>query len=323
MARQRSSIVGVFDGPDQAGHAIESLYNAGVPGDRISYSSNIKSEGLLARLKNLFERQNTTPSDVIVNDLTNMGIPSDEARYYTHERDTGHTIVVVNTNGDEENVRNILRANGGHDYSQRAATGTTTPPFPQAPMGHPQAGPMAGAPPGREDDTPQSIRLREEQLRVQKERVQTGEVDIHKEVVTEQQTINVPVSHEEVVVERHPVSGGQVSDQPIAEGETVRIPVSEEQVHVTKQPVETEEVTIDKQAVHEVRPISETVQREELRTDAEGNPIIDEEPTPGQRGAPDVRPRPPADRAPRQDRDVQGNLRDERDVRDNPDVGNI
>lgn len=322
MARQRSNVVGIFEGPDQAGHAIESLYNAGVPGDRISYSSNVKSEDMLGRLKELFGRHHAAPSSALVNDLTDMGIPSDEAKYYAHERDAGHTIVVVNTNGDEDNVRNILHANGGYDYSQRAAMAGTAPPVSQAPIEHPQTGPRAGAPPGREEETPRSIRLREEQLRVQKERVQTGEVDIHKEVVIEQQTINVPVSHEEVVIERHPVSGGQVSDQPIEEGEAIRIPVAEEKVHVVKQPVETEEVTIDKQTVQETQPFNETVQREELRTDREGNPIIDEEGVPpGQRGAPDMRPRPPVDHDP--GRDVRGRTRDDQDLRNNPDRGTI
>ena len=40
----------------------------------------------------------------------------------------------------------------------------------------------------------QRMQLREEQLQVYKQSVQTGEVGLHKEVVSEQQTFNVPVT---------------------------------------------------------------------------------------------------------------------------------
>ena len=50
-----------------------------------------------------------------------------------------------------------------------------------------------------------SIDLVEEQLRTRTRPVQTGEVTIRKEVVTETRTIDVPVRREELVIERHPV----------------------------------------------------------------------------------------------------------------------
>lgn len=121
-------------------------------------------------------------------------------------------------------------------------------------------------------DERRSLKLREEQLRAEKERVQSGEVQLHKDVVTEQKSINVPVTHEEVVIERHPVSGGQVDDAaPIQEGETIRVPVSEEQVNVTKTPKVTGEVTVGKRAVQENQQVSDTVRREEARLDRSGD----------------------------------------------------
>jgi len=121
-------------------------------------------------------------------------------------------------------------------------------------------------------DEQRSLKLREEQLKVDKERVQTGEVQLHKEVVTEQKTINVPVSREEVVIERHAVTGDQVDDAaPIGEGETLRVPVSEEQVNVTKSPVVTGEVTVGKRAVQENKQVTDTVKREEARLDRSGD----------------------------------------------------
>ncbi|HCP75939.1 MAG TPA: hypothetical protein DIU08_15040, partial [Ktedonobacter sp.] len=98
---------------------------------------------------------------------------------------------------------------------------------------------------------------------------QTGQVGIRKEVVTEQQSIDVPVSREEVVIERRPASG-QPSDTPIGEGETYRIPVREEQVTIDKQPVVREEVSLGKRQIQDTQRVSDSVQHEEARIEREG-----------------------------------------------------
>ena len=113
---------------------------------------------------------------------------------------------------------------------------------------------------------PRSLRLREERLNVGKDRVQAGEVNLHKEVVTEQKTVNVP--------ERHAVTDGTVDNTPIGEGETIRVPVSEEQVNVSKDTVVTGEVAIGKRAVQETQQVTDTVRREEARIDQQGDAII-------------------------------------------------
>jgi uncharacterized protein (TIGR02271 family) len=92
-----------------------------------------------------------------------------------------------------------------------------------------------------------------------------------KEVVTEQKNIEVPVTHEEVYVERRPASGPP-ADQPIGEqGEVYRIPVREEQVTVEKQPVEREEIVLGKRPVQETKQVSDTVRREEARVERSGD----------------------------------------------------
>src|SRR5438105_336599 len=91
-----------------------------------------------------------------------------------------------------------------------------------------------------ESDT---LRLREEELQARKSSVETGRVQLGKEVVEEQRTMDVPVSREEVYVERHPVVR-RPADRPIDDSEdaTIRVPVREERVEVEKQPVTYEEV---------------------------------------------------------------------------------
>lgn len=116
-----------------------------------------------------------------------------------------------------------------------------------------------------------SVPIREEQLQATKQPVQTGEVQIGKEVITEEKTINVPVQREEVVIERRNFAP-QAADQPIDDqGETIRIPVSEEQVSVQKTPVVTGEVRVGKQVVQDNQQVSDTVRREEAHIERQGD----------------------------------------------------
>ena len=130
-------------------------------------------------------------------------------------------------------------------------------------------------------DTDRTMQLREEELQARKTPVETGRVQLGKEVVEEQRTVDVPVTREEVYVERHPVDR-HPADRPIEEtaSETIRVPVREEQVEVEKQPVVYEEVGVGKRVTQETREVSDTVRREELRTENAGDVEIRNNPNP-------------------------------------------
>lgn len=121
-----------------------------------------------------------------------------------------------------------------------------------------------------EGDEARKLRLREEQLDVSKNKVQAGEVEVRKEIIEEQKTINVPVSHEEIVIERRAVNNDSTAT-PIGADETIRIPVSEEQVEVHKNTVVTGEVDIHKREVQGTEQVKDTVKREEARVDKSGD----------------------------------------------------
>ncbi|HYG57076.1 MAG TPA: YsnF/AvaK domain-containing protein [Symbiobacteriaceae bacterium] len=118
-----------------------------------------------------------------------------------------------------------------------------------------------------------TMNLREEELDVSKHSVQTGEVALHKDIVEETQTVDVPVTHEEVVVERRAVNAAP-SDEPIGDEETIRIPVSEERVDVHKNTIVTGEVALHKRAVQETEHVSETVRKERAHVEVEGDPDV-------------------------------------------------
>jgi len=115
------------------------------------------------------------------------------------------------------------------------------------------------------------MEVREEHLHASKRPVETGEVRVHKEVITEQQTMQVPVTREEVVIERRPVSGNATSSADLRPGEEIRIPVREEKVDVHKDVVVKEEVSVGKRVVSDTEQVSGTVRKEQVKVEKEGD----------------------------------------------------
>ena len=123
------------------------------------------------------------------------------------------------------------------------------------------------------------IQLRGEVLRTYKDRVQRGEVRLRKDVITEKKNVEVPVTREELVVERVPASGQSASGE-IGQDQEIRVPLSEERVRTEKQPVVTDEVRVGKRAVQRTENVSDDVRHEELRVDKEGDVDVDTQATP-------------------------------------------
>lgn len=113
------------------------------------------------------------------------------------------------------------------------------------------------------------VELHEEEMSASVREVDRGAVQIEKDVVTEEQTLEVPVSEERVNVQRRtvdrPVSAG---DDAFKEG-TIEVPVYGEEVDVQKQARVVEELEIDKEAVQATERVTGTVRREEVNIDGE------------------------------------------------------
>lgn len=265
----RSTVVGVFPDEIQADQAINALRQAGFSDDQISYSGHgTASGGFFSDLKSFFTGEDTNTGRAY-DDLVAKGIPEQDARYYQQEYQAGRSIVAVTGGYDMQLASSILAQYGGYGANRGAAQTTDY----SATAGSTQTTDYDASATGQavaDTDEARRLRLREEQLQVSKQPVQTGEVGIRKEVITEQKTIDVPVTREEVVIEQRPVSG-QVSDTPIGEGEEIRVPVREEQVNVSKQTVDKGEVAIGKRQVQETKQVSDTVRREEARVEREGD----------------------------------------------------
>ncbi len=123
----------------------------------------------------------------------------------------------------------------------------------------------------------ESITEQEDELRVQRTEEElaagtrereAGEVRVQKNIRTDRESIEVPTRHEEVSVERVPLSGEAATEAEIGEDEVV-VPVTEEEIVVEKRPVVKEEVRIKKDVVEDMEVVEEDVRREEIDIDDE------------------------------------------------------
>ncbi|WP_458742958.1 YsnF/AvaK domain-containing protein [Candidatus Nitrosocosmicus sp. T] len=120
-----------------------------------------------------------------------------------------------------------------------------------------------------EVNTEETIPLTEERLEVSKN-VQEQQATITKKPVTETKTVEVPVTHEEVSIERRAPSGGEgqvASEGPVTSSEEITIPLKKEEVEVNKTPYVKEEVTVTKKPVTETRQVTEEVTAERISTE--------------------------------------------------------
>jgi uncharacterized protein (TIGR02271 family) len=184
----------------------------------------------------------------------------DRADYYYQGINAGGALVSV-TGTRREEARRILQDAGG-DLRE---------------SGFESSAISSGASADVEGD--RRIQLRGEILRTYKDRVQRGEVRLRKDVITEKKNVEVPVTREELVIERTPVSGQSATGE-IGKDQEIRVPLSEERVRTEKQPVVTDEVRVGKRAVQRTENVADDVRHEELRVDKDGDVDVDTQATP-------------------------------------------
>lgn len=294
-----STITGYFEDQSDAQDAVQALQGAGFTSAHLGVAhrggygsgsettsgtadstSHQKGAGVWDKVKNFFEGSpeayaderregdlgtreitdsNTSSAygaydnDNFHQNLSGLNVPEDRSRYMAHRFGSSQqgAIVTVNAGSRNAQAEEILRRYGadlgenasGYDYSSGAANTS-----------------------GEVQDR-QNVQLLGEILRVQKERVSRGDVTIRKEVVTENQTVQVPVAREELVIERRAADGNTSASGTVGQSSEIRIPLTEERASVDKSTVVREEVSVGKKTVSGVRDLSSDVRHEELVID--------------------------------------------------------
>jgi len=174
--------------------------------------------------------------------------PAEEDELYTYYRggSTTGTAPVADATGAGDRAGSD--ATVGHDTS----------------AGHDTSGPS----------TDDAMTRSEERLNVGTEQVETGRARLRKYVVTENQQVEVPVSHEEVRIEREPITDANVGDAtsgPSISEEEHEVVLHEERPVVAKETVPVERVRLDKETVTDQATVSEDVRKEQIDTDVDAD----------------------------------------------------
>lgn len=283
-----STVVGYFSSHEQADRAMRALVDAGFNRTQIGIAG--RSSGAFTtederkrtephvsfwqRVKNFFEGQDSYEDTVRRTDarqdfgnedyydyesgdfhqsLGSFSLPAEKSRYFNERfrRDPNGVLLTVEAGTRTAEAEAILEQNGA-DIGQTSGT-----------WSYDETQDTTSA-----RTEPQRIQLYGEVLRVHRDRIQRGEARLRKETVTENQKVDVPVTREELVVEKVPVSGEKAAPGArIGEDSEVRVPLSEERVSVEKEPVVREEVRVGKKGVTNVESRDEKLRREELRVE--------------------------------------------------------
>ncbi len=120
MATAQPVVIAVFTEHGQVDRAINELLTSGFSSEQIRYSGHEAAtggEGALGKIKSLISGQGTAGG--VHNELVNLGVPEDDARFYQNEYNAGRYVVAVLANGRVEDATAILGRNGGYGAARR------------------------------------------------------------------------------------------------------------------------------------------------------------------------------------------------------------
>ncbi|WP_201526544.1 DUF2382 domain-containing protein [Psychrobacter frigidicola] len=125
-------------------------------------------------------------------------------------------------------------------------------------------------------DAPNTLELLEERLTVNKDRIVAGLVKVGKHVVTEERNVDVDLEEEHANIERTNVdrpTDRRIGDADVNGNETIEVELEAERARVGKETYVAEEVSVGKTTERHTETVAETIQREELDIDRDGNVV--------------------------------------------------
>jgi uncharacterized protein (TIGR02271 family) len=86
--------------------------------------------------------------------------------------------------------------------------------------------------------------------------IKVDQTTLTKEPVIETKTVQVPLVHEDVTIEKRPPNNKTKAQPPAASTKNMAVPIKKEETDVTKIPYVTEEVVVKKKPVTETKEIT-------------------------------------------------------------------
>lgn len=194
-------------------------------------------------------------------DFENQLTAADQETIYEHYHLTDvqdvETYVTDRPAADDSNLAGFAGAAGAGAAGAGAAAGTTEKDVidrDEREVREPVA--------GQSND----IILEKEKLNVGTERVASGEARLRKYQVEETETVEVPVTREEVRIERTPISPEEAKNYVGSDATEATVTLHEDKVNVTKESVPVERVSLGTEQIQETRTVTDTVKHDEIDT---------------------------------------------------------
>ena len=221
---------------------------------QIDWNDVIKKEARGINNADFGEVQELTDEFVITQrgliDVETYGIPKERAESYDG------SVLRFNVTEDEafSKYREGAEEDAAETLSEEAEFSTTDEPETQLQSNQ-----------DNETEESTTVPLMEERVDVSK-RIEEDTATLTKKPITETKTIEVPVTHEEISIERRKPSEEQTytEQKPVTSQEEIEIPVKKEEIEVNKRPYIKEEVVVKKKPVTETKEITEEVKTEKI-----------------------------------------------------------
>ena len=201
--------------------------------------------------------------------LIGMGLSKDEAEFYESEIQAGRTIVTIQARGRRQEALNLVREHGGYDmYSRNSFDRSTDTTY----------GSLSDLTTVRNEDQDSccstgdvsesghmvdstTVQDREEKINMRTPPVDTGDVTGRKEFPAERQTIDVPVTREEIVIQRRPGTGAEITEEDLNDNEKIRVPERSGRVDVQKVTVVADGVSVGVRSVQSTQRVDQDLRK--------------------------------------------------------------
>jgi len=254
------TIVGLFDSFDDARTVVDELVHAGMDRTSIRLDNESKGESAFATSKN-----EAYSSDLLMNGLTGMGVPRNDAMIFAEGVRRGGSLVVLSAPDDRATrAYEILSQHGSVDLDERMKHWTKSgwTGFNETAT----TGQQVRATELQQGEA--RLPVIEEELKIGKREVQKGGIRAYSHVVERPVTETVSLHEEHVNVERRKV------DRPLTDADrnafkdtTIEVRERAEEAVVSKQRRVIEEVIITKEAGQRTETINDTLRRTEVKVE--------------------------------------------------------
>ncbi|MCY1157466.1 MAG: hypothetical protein MOP51_487 [Citricoccus sp.] len=112
-----------------------------------------------------------------------------------------------------------------------------------------------------------AVLVRNEELVVGTERRSSGQARLRKRTTTTTETVQVPVTREEIVLEREPVDPDSAEARAADAGDNEMVVETQEEVPVVTKKVSAEKVSLDTATVQDTETVSETLRHDDVDVD--------------------------------------------------------